>query len=65
MARTGHGSGHHDWLSRDYLDIDCQAIGCNFNREKKCAVPSRCKIASDGRCEGFLAKPTLPKGGGD
>jgi hypothetical protein len=60
MPRVGNGSEHHPWLSRDYLDIDCQAIGCMFNKEKKCAVPSICKITPDGRCEGFKAIP-LPK----
>jgi len=57
IARLMHGGdGHHDWISRDWLDIDCQAVGCMFNRDKKCMVPSRCKIADDGRCLGFLAK---------
>jgi hypothetical protein len=54
----GHGGGHHDWLSRDYLDIDCKATGCMFNRDEKCMVPSRAKIGPDGRCEGFQVPPT-------
>ena len=62
-GRIGHHNpgGHHDWISRDYEDLDCQAIGCVFNIDKKCAVPTRCKIAADGRCEGFKARPT-PRG---
>lgn len=59
------GSGHHDWLSRDYEDIDCQATGCMFNKDKKCAVPSVCKIGPTGSCEGFKAKPLPPKLDGD
>jgi hypothetical protein len=49
--------GHHSWLSRDYEDIDCQAEGCLLNKNKKCTVPSVCKIGADGRCAGFVAKP--------
>ncbi len=60
----GHGSEHHDWLSRDWLDIDCQAIGCKFNREKKCMVPTQCKIGDDGRCQGFVPRE-LKKVDGD
>jgi len=61
---SGNRGGHHDWVSRDYEDIDCQAVGCQFNRSEKCMVPSRCKITADGRCEGFQAKP-MPKVEGD
>ena len=53
----GNRGGHHDWLSRDWEDIDCLATGCMFNRNEKCSVPSLCKIGEDGRCEGFKAKP--------
>jgi hypothetical protein len=59
MQRENRG-GHHDWVSRDYEEIDCQAVGCLYNVGKKCAVPSVCKISDDGRCLGFVAKP-LPK----
>ena len=52
--------GHHNWVSRDYKDIDCHATGCEYNHLCKCMVPSQCRIAADGRCEGFEAKP-LPK----
>lgn len=60
LGRIGNRGHHHDWVSRDYLDVDCQAVGCLFNRDNKCMVPSKCKIATDGRCEGFQAR-TMPK----
>lgn len=56
MPKENSG-GHHDWLSRDYMDVDCAAIGCKYNIEAKCAVPILCKIKSDGGCAGFEAKP--------
>jgi len=65
MPRVGHGSEHHPWLSRDYLDIDCQAIGCISNKNKKCATPSICKITDDGKCSGFMAIPLPLKIDGD
>lgn len=57
-GRIGHGSGHHDWVSRDYEEVDCKATGCLFNRNETCMVPSRCKIGNDGRCAGFEASPS-------
>jgi len=60
ISKGTNAGGHHAWISRDYEDIDCNAVGCSFNINCKCAVPTRCKIAADGRCEGFQAKP-LPK----
>jgi hypothetical protein len=65
MPRVGHGSDHLPWLSRDWLDIDCQAIGCKFNINKKCMTPSICKISPEGRCEGFTPKPLAAKIDGD
>jgi hypothetical protein len=56
-----HNSYHHPWASRDYEDLDCQAVGCMFNRQKKCSVPSLCKIGDDGRCQGFRVPP-VPRG---
>ena len=51
IDRAGHP------MSRDYYhDIDCSAVGCLFNREKKCSVPSLAKIGDDGRCVSFKAK---------
>lgn len=52
-------------VSRDYSDTDCKAVGCRFNRDEKCMVPSRCKIGPDGRCEGFEASPAITKVDGD
>jgi len=34
MPRIGHGNEHHGWLSRDYLDIDCQAIGVSLIKHR-------------------------------
>ena len=57
--------GHHDWVSRDYIDIDCNATGCVYNRISKCMVPSQCKITEDGRCEGFKMKSSPTNIDGD
>jgi hypothetical protein len=65
MARYPRDTGHHSWASRDYEDVDCKAVGCLFNLQEKCSVPSRCKINSEGRCEGFMARPTPKKIDGD
>ena len=65
FARYPNGSDHFPWMSRDYEDIDCQAIGCKFNFDKKCAVPTRCKINVQGSCEGFEVKPLPQKIDGD
>jgi hypothetical protein len=59
-GRIGSRGHHHDWISRDWLDIDCQATGCKYNVGKKCAVPSRCQIGANGGCSGFEARQ-LPK----
>lgn len=37
--------------------------GCKFNKQKKCMVPTRCKIGPTGSCEGFEAIPLSPKTG--
>ena len=44
-------------VSRDWEDVDCMATGCRYNISCKCAVPSRCKISAEGKCEGFEAPP--------
>ncbi len=64
MPKSNPG-GHHDWLSRDHADIDCQATGCQFNKQKKCGVPSICKINDKGGCDGFISRPLPPKIDGD
>lgn len=43
-GRIGNRGTHHDWVSRDYADIDCKATGCKFNICGSCATPSRAKI---------------------
>lgn len=63
-GRIGKGN-HHGWASRDYLDIDCKAVGCKYNFQLKCGVPSRCEIQPDGRCAGFEALETPKKIDGD
>lgn len=57
--------GHHDWISRDYEEISCQATGCKYNVQKFCMVPSRCEIGPDGKCKGFEAPPLKTKVDGD
>ena len=42
--------------SRDWEDIDCNAISCLNNVCKKCSVPSLAKIGDDGKCMGFKSK---------
>jgi hypothetical protein len=44
-------------VSRDWEDIDCKAVGCQFNRGEKCMTPSRCKIGMKGECTGFVPRP--------
>lgn len=65
FGRMAKGSGHHDWLSRDYLDITCHAVGCMFNKNHKCAIPAACKIGDDGMCSSFRPGPTPQKPDGD
>jgi hypothetical protein len=60
IGRVGERSDHHSWASRDYLTIDCLAVGCRYNRDKECMVPSKCEISETGACKGFEMKP-LPK----
>lgn len=64
-GRIGDRGTHHDWVSRDYEEIDCRAVGCFWNRGEKCTVPSLCKIGDDGRCEGFRARGDKGKVDGD
>ncbi len=47
-------------VSRDWEDIDCKAVGCRFNFNEKCGVPSRAKFDETAKCAGFEMKP-LPK----
>jgi hypothetical protein len=44
---------NHYPVSRDWVDIDCNAIACINNRNKKCLVPSLAIIGDDGRCINF------------
>lgn len=54
-------------VSRDWKHIDCRAIGCMWNQDEKCIVPSLCKIGDDGKCKGFTVPPMKPQAehGGD
>ena len=40
-------------LSRDWEDIDCQTVSCQWNKNNKCGMSSLAKIGEDGRCIGF------------
>lgn len=53
------------WVSRDYETVPCLAVGCMFNRDKECMVPTRFKLGPDARCEGFQAPPNKTKVDGD
>lgn len=65
IGRVSKGSSHHDWVSRDYQDVDCLAVACMFNRDKKCMVPSRANFGPDARCTGFQLPPQKGKVDGD
>lgn len=52
-------------VSRDWADVNCAALGCNWNRNGKCGVPSLYAIGEDGRCTGFTPKPLPAKIDGD
>lgn len=65
LRRVAKGSSHHPWISRDYYNIDCQSVGCKFNLQLKCMVPSRCNIGPQGNCEGFVMKETPKELDGD
>jgi len=45
--------GHKYPYSRDWIDIDCTAVSCKWNKSNKCSVPSLAIIGEDGRCNGF------------
>ncbi len=64
MPDSNH-EGHHDWVSRDYADIDCKAVSCFFNRGQKCGVPSICEIDDKGSCKGYKEKILDKKIDGD
>ncbi len=55
LCDHGRRGGH--WVSRDYDHLDCKAVGCRYNRNEACMVPTRWKIGPDGRCEGFEVPP--------
>ena len=43
--------------SRDWKEIDCNALSCIYNQDNKCTVPSLAIINKDGKCKGFKVKP--------
>lgn len=45
-------------FSRDWIDIDCNAIRCVYNKCNKCTVPSLAKINDEGKCQGFKNEHT-------
>ena len=48
-----HCPGCNYPYSRDWQDIDCDAIACINNRNKKCSVPFLAIIGEDGICINF------------
>jgi len=56
-----HQPTHSFPYSRDFEDIDCSAVSCVYNNNKKCTVPSLAKIGVDGRCTGFLVASNVVK----
>ena len=48
-------------FSRDWPDIDCNAISCANNIMNKCTVPSKAIIGDDGKCTGFILRPKYNK----
>lgn len=58
MSRQSRHKCESDFpVSRDWEDLDCLAVGCMFNRNSKCGVPSIAKFGVDGRCIGFKPIP--------
>ena len=55
-----HNDGYPN-LSRDWQDVDCSSRACVHNDLSygKCLVPSRAKIGSEGRCEGFVPRGAM------
>lgn len=43
----------YPYISRDWQEIVCKAISCQWNRSGFCTTPSRAIINDDGRCNGF------------
>jgi hypothetical protein len=46
----------HYPVSRDWVDIDCNAVACINNRNKKCIIPSLAIIGYNGVCVNFHIK---------
>lgn len=49
---SGYRSGEFPY-SREWADIDCSAVSCVNNRNKKCVIPSYAIIDDNGKCTGF------------
>ena len=62
MARE---SKYNSWVSRDWKEINCKAIGCKYNREEFCMTPSRAKFDEQAKCSGFEARLDKGKIDGD
>ncbi len=52
-------------LSRDWKHIDCKAVGCKYNYNESCSVPSRANLNEEAKCSGFEAKELNKKIDGD
>ena len=46
-------------VSRDYREILCGRVTCEWNISKFCSVPSLCVIGEDGKCEGYEVKGSI------
>ncbi len=55
----------HPWASRDWVDVDCKAIGCRYNSNEKCGVPSRANFDETAKCSGFELRESPKKIDGD
>lgn len=56
-----HSNDGYPFYSRDWQDIDCNAISCINNRNKKCLIPSLAIIDDNGKCIGFQIKQRTKK----
>ena len=65
MARMPHDYYGTSWVSRDWEDIDCKCVGCKYNVNEKCGVPTRAQFNNEAKCEGFEAKLDKGKIDGD
>lgn len=44
-------------VSRDWAEISCLALSCEYNRNAQCGVPSLAKFNEEGTCINKKIKP--------